>query len=168
MSQNRKRLVLAVVAIVGWGSFLFCQEQPSTHPFPFTPHPFPFTPEDNVTLLYGSHVDFKGSVLLNPKPDTTVRYVIQLRFNKKKYGQFVSTVLPLEPPSTGAVAMEMTWPVKVTGPKKATVTLRITSIPSVATFRTTEEDTVHYYQVACDPRCWRVVRFVERLFDRCQ
>lgn len=168
MNHKYNKVVLTFVAIIGWGSFLLCQEQPSTHPFPLTPHPFPFTPGDQVTLLHGSHVDFKGSVLLNAQPDTAVKYVIELRFNKKRYGQFVSTLLPLQPPSSGAEVMNMTWPVKITGPKRATVAVRIVSIPSIATYETTEEDTVHHYQVACDPNCWRLVRLVERLFERCQ
>lgn len=121
-----------------------------------------------MTLIYGSHVDFKASMILEPKPNVTFNYAVQLLFNRKEYGKFVYTILPLQPPATGSAGMEMTWPVKITGPKHATATLRIVVTSLTPTQETTQQDTVHQYRVVCDPKSCRLLRFFERRFGRCE
>jgi hypothetical protein len=130
--------------------------------------PFPFTPEDQTTLTHGASVDFNANMLFQAMPDATYRYTVQLFVNKKKYGKFEYTLLKLVPPSFGSAGMGMTWPVEVTGPKHAIVTLRVVITSSIATTGAMEYDTVHNYTVACNPRSLGLLRFFERQFGRCE
>jgi hypothetical protein len=97
------------------------------------------------------------------------RYQIQLVYNKKKYGIYDFQLLPLAPPSSGQISANMYWSVKITGPEKTPVTLRVvTQTSSSLAIESPEvQDEVHLYTVSCDPRTLGLVRSVERYFKRC-
>jgi hypothetical protein len=152
-----KNLLVAVV--LGWSPALLSQNCPA-------PQSSSLTPTSSTSLIHGSQVSFMIGMKFVPIPLNSCRYHIQLVYNKKKYGVYDFQLLPLAPLSSGQITANMFWFVKITGPEKVPVTLRLVTQTNSQVPQTAEVSQTN--DVVCDPNSFWFFRFADRRLHRCQ
>ena len=129
-----------------------------------------FLPADAQNLIKGTDVRVSAGITLVPSLAEPVEFISGITINgrsRRRDGRFDTVLLPPTPGGSETVNQTLTWFVKVKGPKRMTVRLRISGIGRSSQKVFTFADVTNVYAVHCNDKAFVLFRWFDRLLGFC-
>ena len=146
---------------------LYAQSPVSTEP---SVQVHDFLPHEDVVLTLGGDLRVSAAVSLTPSAKESIVYIGTITVNgrsRRNNGPFNTVLSPPGPGGTETINETMSWFVRVKGPKRMIVQLRLNGAGKSPPTNFTFAEISRAYTVKCSPKTFLLFRLIERTLGYC-